>query len=215
MVDPQILVLTSGASIPPVAMNHGAPNPTETPLPFPTEGILPKVETGSAQFVKDHPTWDGRGVTVAIFDTGVDPGAAGLQVTPDGRPKIIDIVDCTGSGDVETTEVREVAEGISTLVGLSGRTIKFDPLWSCPTRKYHLGLKRAFELFPKPLVTRVKEERLESFTEKQREAEAAAQLKLNSLVLGSSPTDAQKREKKDLESVLSSLTEPGLRAQAH
>lgn len=63
---------------------------------FPTEGILPKQETGSAAFIASNAAFDGRGIIVAIFDTGVDPGVAGLQVTTDGKPKIIDVLDCSG-----------------------------------------------------------------------------------------------------------------------
>ena len=63
-------------------------------------GLLPKTETQAWDFVKANPHYDGRGVVVGILDTGVDPAAAGLQQCPDGRPKVIDVVDCSGSGDV-------------------------------------------------------------------------------------------------------------------
>jgi tripeptidyl-peptidase II len=178
-----------------------------TSITFPTEGILPKTETGAAQFVEKYPTWDGRGVVVAIFDTGVDPGAAGLQITSDGKPKIIDVVDCTGSGDIEMSEVREIKEGDTSIVGLSGRTLKIGK-WSCPSGKVFLGIKRVYELFPRGLVKRVKEERLESFTESHRSAESVIQQKLNALEQQeSNKTEAYKREKKDIEALISALAE--------
>lgn len=47
---------------------------------FPINALVPKNETGALNFVTKYPDFNGKGVTIAIFDSGVDGRAAGLKV---------------------------------------------------------------------------------------------------------------------------------------
>eukprot|EP00210_Caulerpa_lentillifera_P001608 g1546.t1 len=132
-------------------------------------GVMPKEEIGVLRFLKDHPNSDGRGITIAIFDTGIDPGTKGLQITTDGLPKIVDVLDCTGDGDVDTSEVVKADES-GCIKGINGKLMKVNPSWSNPTGDWHIGVKPLFNLFSGSLRKRIKETRLKKFHEWQREA---------------------------------------------
>ena len=71
--------------------------------------------TGVPEFLAAHPTWDGRGVLIGILDGGVDVGAAGLEATSTGAPKVIDLRDFSGEGRIRLMPL--VPRGDSVQIG--------------------------------------------------------------------------------------------------
>lgn len=104
----------------------------------------------------------------------MDPGAIGLQFTSDGRPKVIDVVDCSGSGDVIMSKgMRVDTEGC--LTGVGGKKLLVDPSWPCPSGEFRVGIKRIFEIYPEGLKGRVLEKRKKDWLLKTRLLEAQLQ----------------------------------------
>lgn len=142
----------------------------------PFSSLTPKEDTGAAEFLRRHPKFDGKGVIIAILDTGVDPGTAGLQVTPDGKQKIVDLIDATGSGDVcmkkSVTEEEEL--GKKFVRGISGRKLYLNPTWVNPSGKWRVGLKAGYDLYPKKLIRRISKLRQDENAESLAESLAIA-----------------------------------------
>src|SRR5919106_2560172 len=91
----------------------GAVNPTpQTPPSASTPNnnpYMPIGDTGASQFMAAHPTWDGRGVTVGILDSGLSLDHPSLLTTSTGERKIVDWVTYTdpfeGGGSTDATWV--------------------------------------------------------------------------------------------------------------
>jgi len=130
---------------------------------FPIHGLLPKQATKVESFREKFPHYDGRNVRVAVLDTGVDPAALGL----DGPNKVVDIIDCSGAGDVKLQAVaakfsadRSALELVSPT---TKRTLLVDPSWPNPSGVWKVGTKRAYDLWPTSLVERRTSERKQAF----------------------------------------------------
>lgn len=74
-----------------------APTPQTPPGPAtPRDNpYMPVRDTGAAAFTAAHPTWDGRGVTIGIMDSGIDLDHPALATTTTGERKITDWVTAT------------------------------------------------------------------------------------------------------------------------
>tara|TARA_Y100000589_G_scaffold37996_2_gene31777 strand:- start:12671 stop:16534 length:3864 start_codon:yes stop_codon:yes gene_type:complete len=165
----------------------------------------PKIETGASDFLASRPEADGRGIVVAIFDTGVDPGAPGLQLTTEGETKIVDVVDGTGSGDVDTSTIREASDE-RTIEGLSGRTLHLPESWGNPTGEWRVGIASAWVIFPGDLVGRMKQERRKDFDLRHRALEADASAELEAFRRDHpKETEDDRRHREELEARLGQL----------
>lgn len=91
-------------------------------LQDPLQAQLPKEDLGVRAFLEAHPEYDGRGVRVAILDTGIDPGHPFLQRSSTGGRKIVDWYDATTDGRLQI-QYTSKPEGTS-LIGLSGRALE-------------------------------------------------------------------------------------------
>lgn len=102
---------------------------------------MPKEETGAARLLAENPHYDGRGQIIAVLDQGVDPGADGLRTTTQGKPKVVDIIDTTGSGDVDTSKqvtTETDSDGNHFITGLSGRKLIIPDSWNNTTQENDL-----------------------------------------------------------------------------
>jgi subtilisin family serine protease len=89
---------------------------------------LPTHEIGATDFVRRHPAWDGRGVTIGVLDTGVDLDHPALSTTSTGQRKILDWVTATDpliDGDRSWRPM---------LTAVAGPRFAFDgQTWTAPT----------------------------------------------------------------------------------
>jgi tripeptidyl-peptidase-2 len=155
---------------------------------------MPKDETGVTKLLQSHPEADGRGILVAILDTGCDLAAAGLQQTSDGKPKYVDFLDCTGGGDIDTKAVAE-RQPDGSITGLSGRTLQLGS-WGESAAELRLGAFRLFSLLPRSVLGRVKRERKASFEATQHAAVTAVQREMDALEGGAVTGAAKAAAKK-------------------
>lgn len=150
--------------------------------PFPTHSLLPKTETQALAFSKKFNA-RGKGVRVAVLDSGVDPAAAGLT------SRVVDVIDCSGSGDCVVEDAQQLSgtederfkhDDQSIYVrSPTGRILQVSKAWQNPSGQWRTGYKRAYDFWPSDLIDRRKRERKAAFERGQQELLSRAQRELD------------------------------------
>ena len=105
-------------SKPPVSVAAPAPDPYDSLQPVVppdaafAHGFMPLASTGVNDFLKQYPTYDGRGVLIGILDTGVDPGISGLSTTSTDAPKLLDLRDFSDEGAVTLRRITPTGDTV-------------------------------------------------------------------------------------------------------
>ncbi|SPO21109.1 related to Tripeptidyl-peptidase II [Ustilago trichophora] len=161
--------------------------------PFPLGGLLPKDTTEALSFLRKYPEYDGRKVRVAILDTGVDPAAIGLDMPG----KVVDVIDCTGAGDIPLQPIEPVSavsgsasEHIEFKSPFTGRTIRISSQVTNPKGEWKIGFKKAYDLWPGELKNRRSAERKKAFLVSHQALLCKAQSELNALDAPSASKDS-------------------------
>ncbi len=133
------------------------PTPSTPPLSLPDKtaatrsswSFLSLGATHADTFEREHPTYDGRGVIILIFDTGVDPGVPGLSTTTEGKAKVIEVRDYSGTGDVPYKEATRSGDElkVDNAIVLKGlNSLKSNPVdgkyfyGALPEKRFQNGL---------------------------------------------------------------------------
>lgn len=152
----------------PATAGDSAPPPPAPPF---EAGFLPKGELRVPEFLATHPEFDGRGVVVAILDTGIDPGHPRLAKTSTGEDKILDLLDATDDGIVDTSAaLGEAVNGKVT--GLTGRALSLGN-HVVAGKRAGLGRIDARDVLPAELVDRARGKRRERHAEALKRAKEA------------------------------------------
>lgn len=112
----------------------------------------------------------------------MDPAAIGL----DGKGKMVDVIDCTGSGDIALIQVNPSgsssdSKAIELVSPVTGRKILVSSSLKNPTGVWLLGTQAAYKLWPGDLVKRRKAERRAAFDVEHSKLVNQVQTKLTDL----------------------------------
>lgn len=111
-------------------------------------GLMPLRSTGVDSFRVAQPSADGRGVLIAILDSGIDAGLPGLQQTTQDQPKLFDLRDFSGEGRIALHPVPPDAAGGVIVEG--HRLTGFGRVLRMSTGPFYGGVLRELDLGTAP-----------------------------------------------------------------